>query len=233
MKLAIMQPYFLPYVGYFQLVSVVDHFVFYDDAQFIKNGWIERNRYLLDGQAKWFGVPLAKGRHDASINERHVSASFDKETVLNKLAFAYRRAPRRAWGLDLVDDLLSDTGPDIARFNGRTLQRLCEILEIGTRFSWASELSLDDACRGEDRVIAIARALGARTYINPVGGAHLYHKHRFNDHGLELCFISPRLDEYRQVAGGFVPALSILDLLMFNPPEQVSEWAKSPVVEAA
>jgi len=232
MNLAIMQPYFLPYVGYFQLVSAVDHFVFYDDAQFIKNGWIERNRYLLDGQAKWFGVPLAKGRHDARINERHVSASFSREIVLNKLAFAYRNAPFRVWGLDLVEDLLSQVGPDIARFNGRVLQRLCSILELNTRFSWASDLVFDDACRGESRVIAIASALGASTYINPVGGMHLYDQRRFNDHGLELRFISPRLHEYRQFAGDFVPALSILDLLMFNSVEQVSDWAASTFVEA-
>lgn len=233
MNVAIMQPYFLPYLGYFQLIASVERFVLYDDAQFIKNGWIERNRYLLDGQARWFGVPLERGHHNDRIHERKVSSSFTKEDILNKISFAYRKAPNRVFVLDLLDEILTCTGPDVALFNGRTLQRLCGYLEIKTRFSWSSDLELKDDCRGVARVIAMVKALDGTSYTNPIGGAHLYCKDAFSEQGLELRFLSPKLTEYAQYGGGFTPALSIIDLLMFNSREQVSVWAKHPIAELA
>ncbi|UVJ45419.1 WbqC family protein [Pseudomonas sp. LS1212] len=230
-RIVLMQPYFLPYLGYFQLMAAADCFVIYDNVQFIKNGWIERNRYLLDGEAKWFGVPLGKSSHTRLILERQVSPLFDLDALLNRLDFAYRKAPRQRLMLDWLKALLSPAAANIAELNERLLRACCDLLGLQVPILRASELIENSRFSGEARVIEMVQALGGTHYLNPMGGKALYQQEHFGREGLMLEFLRPYLPAYPQGGRDFLPGLSILDALMFNEPAVVADWARQGVVE--
>lgn len=232
-RVALMQPYFLPYLGYFQLIAASDCFVLYDTAQFIKNGWIERNRYLLDGEARWFGLPLAKGSHTLLINQRQVSAHFDPLPLLNKLAFAYRKAPHLERTLTWLEALLKLPAQNIAQFNELALRSCCSLLKLHTPIIRASEWASPSASRGQERVIEIIQAVGGSVYLNPAAGASLYTPQAFAAAGYGLELLKPSLAPYPQHSTAFVPALSILDALMFNELETVRTWVRQGEIQRA
>lgn len=225
-RIALMQPYFLPYLGYFQLIAASDCFVIYDNVQFIKNGWIERNRYLLDGEPKWFGVPLAKGSHSDMILQRSVSPHFELEPLINKLAFAYRKAPFVERTLTWLEALLQHPGDNIAELDERILHSCCSLLKINTPILRASDLAPQGASRAQARVIEIIQAVGGNRYLNPAAGGELYDAADFAAAGYELQLLKPRLPVYAQADKPFVPALSILDALMFNDLPTISAWVR-------
>ena len=225
-RVALMQPYFLPYLGYFQLIAASDCFVLYDNVQFIKNGWIERNRYLLDGEAKWFGLPLAKGSHCDLINQRHVSAHFEIDTLINRLAFAYRKAPHAERTLTWFEALLKLPAHNIAEFNELALRSCCSLLKIHTPIVRASEWAPTSQARGQDRVIDVISAIGGTRYLNPQAGGALYDSAAFAAAGYGLELLKPDSATYTQLEHPFVPALSVLDAFMFNDLETLSGWVK-------
>ena len=225
-RVALMQPYFLPYLGYFQLIAASDCFVIYDNVQFIKNGWIERNRYLLDGEPKWFGVPLAKGSHSAFIMERSVSPHFELDALINKLAFAYRKAPHRDRTLAWLHALLDVPSANIAELNERILRSCCSLLKLNTPILRASELAPQGTARAQARVIEIIRGVGGNRYLNPAAGGELYDAQAFAAAGYTLQLLKPRLPVYAQAGEPFVPALSILDAFMFNDVQTVCDWVR-------
>jgi hypothetical protein len=232
-RVALMQPYFLPYLGYFQLIAASDCFVLYDNAQFIKNGWIERNRYLLDGNAKWFGLPLAKGKHTQVIKERTVSPHFDRGALINKLAFAYRKAPHVERTVTWLSELLKLPADNVAEFNEIALRSCCSLLRIHTPILRASEWAAASEHRGQGRVIEIIQAVGGDSYLNPAAGGYLYDSSTFLEAGYSLELLEPVLPHYEQCGEPFVPGLSILDALMFNELETVSAWARQGVLTHA
>jgi hypothetical protein len=225
-RIALMQPYFLPYLGYFQLIAASDCFVVYDNVQFIKNGWIERNRYLLDSEPKWFGVPLAKGSHSALIMERSVSPHFDLDSLINKLAFAYRKAPHVERTLAWLRALLKQPSNSIAELNERVLRSCCSLLKLHTPILRASDLAPQGTARAQARVIEIIRTVGGNRYLNPAAGGELYDAEAFAAAGYQLQLLKPRLPLYAQADKPFVPALSILDAFMFNDVQTVSDWVR-------
>ncbi|MGH8439533.1 MAG: WbqC family protein [Pseudomonas sp.] len=227
-RVALMQPYFLPYLGYFQLIAAVDQFILYDNVQFIKNGWIERNRYLLDSEPKWFRVSLCKGSHAQQIMDKHIAECFDPGEILNKLSFAYRKAPRAQPMLAWLRDLLSEPATHIAELNERLLKACCSLIGLQTPISRSSELPLRADSKSQERVIEVVNAWGASHYLNPINGEHLYTAEAFQRAGVTLELLKTQLPAYRQGANDqpFVPGLSILDALMFNDPETVGAWAR-------
>ncbi|MDB6144811.1 MAG: hypothetical protein JWP80_3855 [Pseudomonas sp.] len=232
-RIALMQPYFLPYLGYFQLIAASDCFVIYDNVQFIKNGWIERNRYLLDGQPKWFGTPLAKGRSTQLIMEKHIASTFEVDSVLNKLGFAYRQAPYVKSTLAWIEPLLREPAANIAQLNERLLRACCRLLKLTTPILKASEVIPRSNLKGQGRVLELTKAVGGTRYLNPVGGGKLYEASVFAESGIHLELLSPTLTPYKQRDKPFVPGLSILDALMFNDPAIVSGWANQGIITRA
>lgn len=229
-----MQPYFLPYLGYFQLIAAVDCFVVYDNVQFIKNGWIERNRYLLNAEPKWFGVALAKGSHTQHIMHKQISTQFAAGDVMNKLAFAYRRAPFRDSMLTWLTPLLNEPAESIAVLNERLLRACCQLIGLQTPLIKASDLLPRSHCTSQDRVIELIQACGASHYLNTIGGQALYTAEAFADAGITLEFLHPQLSPYAQGrVDAFTPGLSILDALMYNAPEQVGELARQGEINRA
>lgn len=232
-KVAVMQPYFLPYLGYFQLIAAVDCFVLFDDVQFIRRGWIERNRYLLDGEARWFGLSLEAGPQHQLIVEKRIAPSFDCRTLLNKLRHAYRDAPFFESVMAWLEDLLEPLPAHICTLNECVLRACCQKLGIQTRFERASTFELSEDLRGQHRVLEVARRLGATCYLNMAAGVSMYDSTLFAAAGMRLQALSAQLVEYSQgrKGGVWVPGLSILDALMFVPVETVSDWCRSGRVE--
>lgn len=223
-RISLMQPYFLPYLGYFQLIAASDCFVVYDNVQFIKNGWIERNRYLLDGEPKWFGISLAKGSHDQLIMDKRISPHFEVQPLINKLAFAYRKAPNVEPTLAWLEALLNIPAQNIAELNERLLRSCCSLLGITTPFLRASEWEPSGHNKAQARVINLIQAVGGTSYLNPAAGGFLYQAADFAKAGYTLELLKPALPVYTQGSQPFITALSILDAFMFNDLQAVSAW---------
>ena len=221
MKAAIMQPYFFPYLGYFQLIASVDVFVVYDHIEYTKRGWINRNRLLRDGQAVTFSLPLQKASDHAAVDERALAADFRPAKLLNQLRGAYARAPYFARTFPLIESVLGFGETNLFRYLHHSLIRLCEWLGIVTPLRVSSSIPVAAELRGQDKVLAICRAVGAGTYVNAIGGLELYSRADFAAQGLDLKFLRSTAFEYPQFGAGFVPQLSIIDVLMFNPVETV------------
>lgn len=218
-----MQPYLLPYIGYFQLIRAVDVFVVYDNIKYTKKGWINRNRFLQNGADALFSVPLRKDSDFLDIRERQVAPDFNRAKLLNTLREAYRRAPFFDPAFALVERVLANPEPNLFEFIRASIVEACGYLGIGTRIVVSSTLPIDHGLQGKDKVMALCEAVGARTYVNPIGGVELYAKPEFAARGIELRFLKPRPFEYPQLGNAFVPWLSIVDVMMFNPPERIAE----------
>jgi len=227
MKTGIMQPYFLPYIGYFQLIASVDVFILYDNIKYTKKGWINRNRFLLNGTDSMFSLPLRKDSDSLDIVQRELAADFDPNKLLNQFKGAYWKAPHFEQVFPLLERIACHQNVNLFGFIHHSIVQLCKFLEIKTQFKISSEVSIDPALKGQDRVLALCKSVGTNKYINTIGGIELYKKDDFRVLGIELQFIKARQFEYSQFDQPFVPWLSILDLLMFIPLDQVRERINS------
>ncbi|CAE6771649.1 WbqC family protein [Paraburkholderia haematera] len=216
MKVAIMQPYFLPYIGYFQLIKAVDVFVVYDNIKYTKSGWFNRNRFLLNGEGVYFSVPIKKDSDYLNVVERKLAPEFDVDKLVNKLKAAYHRAPNFTQGFSILNESLLPNEANLFDFIKHSIDKVVERLEIKAKILVSSSIEIDHTLKAQDKVMAICRALGATTYINAIGGMELYSKEAFRQNGIDLGFIKSRPIEYRQFANDFVPWLSIIDVVMFN-----------------
>jgi WbqC-like protein family len=217
LRVAIMQPYFLPYIGYWQLMHNVDVFVVYDDIQYTKKGWINRNRFLLNGQPKSFTLPLKKDSDFRDISERQLSNTFgtDKMKLMGRLEAAYRSAPHFQEGKSLLGDTLSSDEENLFWFIHQSIEKIHTRLRMSSRLVVSSTLGISRKLRGQDRVIATCKVLNATDYVNPIGGIELYDRSTFMAEGIRLHFQQTRPLIYRQYDQEFVPNLSIIDNIMF------------------
>lgn len=216
-----MQPYFLPYIGYFQLLATVDKFIVYDNIKYTKKGWINRNRMLLNGADAMFSLPLKKGSDSLDVVERELTADFDRTKLLNQFKGAYSRAPHFELTYPVLEQIVRDEDANLFRYIHNSIVRLSEHLGIKTEIRISSEIDIDHELKGQDKVLALCKAAGADTYINTIGGVELYAKDDFRIQGIDLQFIKVRPFEYAQFGAPFVPWLSIVDVLMFNPLDTV------------
>jgi hypothetical protein len=221
MKLGIMQPYFFPYIGYFQLIAAVDRFVVYDNVKYTKKGWINRNRYLLEGKETVFSVPLKGDSDFLEVRERLVAEDFDRQRLLARIGQAYRKAPFFEPAFALFANAVSNPDRNLFGFVHQSIADVCGYLGIETLIVPSSGIAIDHSLRGEEKVVAICQASGASVYINAIGGLELYSREAFAAHGVTLQFLKSRPIEYPQFGAAFVPWLSILDVLMFNAPEAI------------
>ena len=217
MRLAIMQPYLFPYLGYFQLAASVDRFVFYDDVAYIKNGWINRNRILLGDAPHYLTVPLNGASSSRPILDVCIQPR-DRlmPKLLAMLHHAYSRAPQYAPVIRLVERVLSTDTDAIGQLASHSVTETCAYLGIETKFISTSTGYGNVMLRGQARVIDICRRESARLYVNAPGGRTLYDRAAFLDAGIDLAFIEPESGSYTQFGMPFVPNLSIIDVLMFN-----------------
>jgi hypothetical protein len=217
MKLAIMQPYFLPYLGYFQLMAAVDKFVIYDDVNFIKGGWINRNRILLNGREHLFTVPLAGASPNRLINEIELAEGTSwKRKFMNTIKQAYCLAPQFQQVLPLIRDIIDHPARRLAEYLLHGLTVVKGYLDIPTVLVPTSSIYENRELKGEQRVLDICRHEKASAYVNARGGRELYKAENFRRNNISLRFLEPRPIEYHQFSNEFRPSLSIIDVLMFN-----------------
>jgi hypothetical protein len=217
MRLAIMQPYFFPYIGYFQLIAAVDMFIVYDNIKYTKKGWISRNRMLQNGKDAMFSLSLKSDSDSLDVCERELAADFNRDKLLNQFNGAYRRAPYFAQTFPLVEQIVRHEDTNLFRFLHHSIVRTCEHLGIATEIRISSGIVIDHDLKNQDKVLALCAAVGATTYVNAIGGMELYSKETFREKGIELKFIKSKPFEYAQFGDAFVPWLSIIDVMMFNP----------------
>ncbi len=221
MRLAIMQPYFFPYIGYFQLIAAVDQFIVYDNIKYTKKGWINRNRMLQNGRELTFSLPLKSASDYMDVRERDLAADFDRDKLLNQFKGAYGRAPYFAETFPLVDAIVRHPDTNLFRFLHHSIVRTCERLGITTKIRISSGIAIDHDLKNQDKVLALCEAVGASTYVNAINGMGLYEKQAFLDKGIVLKFIKSKPFEYPQFRDAFVPWLSIIDVMMFNPLDSI------------
>lgn len=216
MTVAIFQPYFLPYIGYWQLMAMADRFVVYDNIEYTKKGWINRNRFLQGGADAYFTVPIKKASDYLTVAERQVADDFDRGKLLRTLSAAYRRAPHYDVVFPLIERIVQAPLGNLFEYLHHGLVEMARFLEIETPMVISSTIAIDHTLKAEQRVLAICQALGADRYVNPIGGQALYSPAAFAAASIRLDFVRPRPIVYPQFGGAFVPNLSILDVLMFN-----------------
>jgi len=214
-----MQPYFLPYIGYFQLMNSVDTFVVYDNIQYTKKGWINRNRMLVNGADQYFTLPLKKDSDYLNINERYLSddSLAEKKKLANKIKGAYSKAPSFHSVYPVITEILLFDSNNLFDFIFNSLATVKDYLGIETELIKSTNLDFNiENYKSEEKVLKICQSLNASVYVNAIGGVSLYSGHNFKERGIELVFIESEQIEYPQFENTFVPWLSIVDVLMFN-----------------
>lgn len=226
----IMQPYFFPYLGYYQVVFKAEKFVFYDDVSFIKGGWINRNRILINGEPRYLTVSL----QGASPNKRicDIALIDNRRKLLRSIECAYSRAPYFSTVIEVVASVLSDSGSRISDLAARSITAVMDYLELPREFCFSSQVFFDTQGLGRaERLIVITKRCRGGHYINAQGGVELYDKEYFREQGVHLHFLRPALPEYPQFGSDFVPGLSMIDVLMFNSPQRVCDMLEQATLD--
>lgn len=221
MKLAIMQPYFLPYIGYFQLIRSADVLVLYDNLKYTKKGWINRNRILQNQAEAMLSLPLKNDSDFLDIGQRSLADSFDRAKLLRQLQSAYRAAPFFSETWPLLQQIMACDSNNLFVFLHRSITAICQHLGLQTRILVSSTIPIDHQLKSQDKVLALCRQLGAEHYINTIGGQELYSRVAFQAQGIQLHFIRARPFEYAQMGNGFIPWLSMVDVMMFNGRDKI------------
>ncbi len=225
MKLAVMQPYLFPYIGYFQLMNAADRFVIYDDVNFIKKGWINRNNILVNGKANLFTVPLKNASQNKLISESEISEISEwKKDLLRTIELSYRKAPCFEEVFELIIRIINNDETNISGYIYYSLEQVNRFLNIDTEIVRSSSIYQNRLLKQQKRIIDICKKENAREYINPIGGLELYSKKLFKENEIDLYFIKTNEIVYRQFNNEFSGSLSIIDVMMFNPKDQINEF---------
>lgn len=220
MKLGIMQPYFFPYIGYWQLIKAVDKYVVYDDVSYIKGGWINRNNFLINGQKKLFTIQLNGVSSYKNINEIEIKDDFS--SFRKMLQINYGRAPFFKDCFQLIENILFYENRNLGMFLFNSIKLVSEYLDFDTDILLSAEIEKDNNLKGKEKVLQICKLLDADEYYNAIGGQELYDKSDFFNNGVKLSFVETNITPYKQFKNEFVGGLSIIDVLMFCSKEVAS-----------
>ncbi|MDH5934309.1 WbqC family protein [Vibrio splendidus] len=219
MRLAVMQPYLFPYLGYYQLVGSADKFVIYDDVNYIKHGYINRNSILVSGKAQRFTIAVPGMSQNKKISELNYDNNVKK--LLKTIEQSYRKAPNFDAVFSLVREVLLDPNRSISNIAGNSIRSVFEYLDINKEILLSSDIGNNKSLNAKERLIEMTQLLGCDHYVNSPGGQELYSKSYFINKGVNLSFINTLPYSYSQDSTDFVPHLSIIDVLMWNSREDV------------
>lgn len=223
----------MPYIGYFQLINAVDKFVVYDDIEYTKKGWFNRNRILINGADKLFTIPLKKDSDYLNVSQRYLADNFIKEKnrILSQIKNSYLKAPYFKDVFPLVREMFLYEKTNLFDFIFNSIKKNCLILGIGTEIILSSSLNIDRILKSQSKVLEICSMLGADVYINAIGGGKLYNKEIFKKNGIDLKFIKINEIAYNQFNNEFIPNLSIIDVMMFNSVQKINKMLDDYVLE--
>jgi len=221
-----MQPYIFPYIGYFHLIEASDLFIFYDDVNYIKRGWINRNRILLNNSDYLFSIPTSKASQNKLINEiKPIIDEKWKRKFYHNLDFAYKKAPYYSDVIKLVKETIETEYNDVTDLCIKSIEMVYSYL--GKSFNYVKSSDYSPETKGlekADRLIEITKKTGMSKYSNAIGGQTLYNKQYFKENGIELSFVKSKLQDYKQFKNDFVIGLSIIDVLMFNDKKTIIKY---------
>jgi len=214
MRVAIMQPYLFPYIGYWQLLDAVDTFVIYDDVNFKKKSYINRNLMLVNGVSYQFTLELVKASQNKLINEIEIGGN--REKLLRTIEMSYRKSPYFTSVFPVLSESLGNSENNLARYIGDSLKSVSGYLDMDVTFIYSSDICKNTNLSGQDRIIEIIKKMDANNYVNAIGGRSLYDADTFEKENISLHFVLSEITEYDQFGIKFVPNLSIIDVMMFN-----------------
>lgn len=217
-----MQPYFFPYIGYFQLINAVDEYVVLDDVNYIKGGWINRNRILVNNDIFLLGINVQNASYLKTINGLSV-LNKNNQKILKTIKFSYNKAPFFEEVYPLIEDIINYENTNLAQYVTNSIVKTARFLGIDTEFFISSEIQKDESLRGKYRVLDICKEFGASQYYNAIGGKELYTKEFFEKEDIELKFLKTNFVEYKQFGSEFISALSIIDVMMFNSVAEIKK----------
>ncbi len=231
MRLGFMQPYFFPYIGYFDLINCSDRWIVFDTVQFIKQGWINRNR-ILHPKTGWqyITIPIKNGPHNVPILEVETKNPAEwRSLITGQLEHYRKRAPHYDETINLVKNCLGIEENNLSKLNVHILDTVCHYLDITFNYSIFSQmnLSLKNIEESGDWALRLCETLGAKEYINPPNGINLYDPERFNSCGIKLIIQEQADFVYSCKGYAFEPNLSIIDALMWNTKEEIKDYLNS------
>ncbi len=219
-----MQPYFFPYIGYFQLISSVDVFIIYNNVQFIKRGWINRNRIKLENKIINITLPLARDSSVLNIDQRIISETWplSRKKIIRRIEYSYRKTKFFKNVFEIITEILNYEDQRLDKFLTHSITEINKYLGIKTKIIFSSELENNSVMhKGEKRILGLVKKSRGNVYINPIGGIDLYDKQTFTDNGIKLKFLSSNIAESNNENN--VSNLSIIDILMNNPIEDIRQ----------
>lgn len=226
MKVAIHQPYYVPYIGYWQLIHSVDTFAIADNYNYIKGGWINRNRILENNNIRYYNIEVEHVSQNRFISDHHLKP-INKQIKLDQLRGFYSKAPNKKEGLELMENILSSDESNLADFLYRSIRIICDYLDIKTKIIRTSDFEQDSSLKFADRIYDYCRQMGADEYHNLVGGMELYSFEEFKEHGIKLAFVESIPHEYPQNSEEFIFGLSIIDVIMNNSVQDIQNMMES------
>ncbi len=217
-----MQPYFFPYIGYFQLINSVDKFIIFDDVNYIKKGWINRNRILINGKDFMFILPLEKVSQNKLIYEINLAPDTGwRNKLLGTFDAVFRKAPMYLKVFPILKEIMECRETNLSKFIANSIVQISKYLDISTLLE-ISSLKYDTAhLKGQDKILKICLLEKADIYINSIGGSTLYDSKTFEKHNIKLQFLKSKPVTYPRLKAESMPFLSIIDVMMFNEKESV------------
>ena len=225
MKIAIMQPYLLPYIGYWQLIKSVDKFIIFDDIAYINKGYINRNKILVKGKPYQFTLELVGASQNKLINEIQIGKNSTK--ILKTIELNYKRADNFKNVFKLIQNIFNQEENNLAKFIGYSLKKIANYLDIDTNFIYSSKITKNNNLKNQDKIIFICEKLKANHYINLIGGVGLYDNAKFKSKNIKLSFLETNKIKYKQFNNKFVPFLSVIDVMMHNNKDIIFHMLKN------
>ncbi len=225
MKIAIMQPYLLPYIGYWQLIKSVDKFIIFDDIAYINKGYINRNKILVKGKPYQFTLELVGASQNKLINEIQIGKNSTK--ILKTIELNYKRADNFKNVFPLIQNIFNQEENNLAKFIGYSLKKITNYLDIDTNFIYSSKITKNNNLKNQDKIIFICEKLKANHYINLIGGVGLYDNAKFKSKNIKLSFLETNKIKYKQFNNKFVPFLSVIDVMMHNNKDIIFHMLKN------
>ena len=227
MRAAIMQPYYFPYLGYFSLIKNADRFVVFDTPQYIRHGWVDRNRVLKqNGGWQYLKVPVVKPTQNTPINKVEISEKEDwKNKTLAQLTHYKKKSRRYHEVVALVDRCLAIKTNNLAEQLTHSLKETCSYIGLAKKIEVFSQMNLTigDVSAPDEWGLEICKSMGAGSYVNAIGGKEFFDTDKYAAANIPIQFLDFQIAEYKQKGDPFEPGLSIIDVLMFNSPERVLE----------
>ena len=225
MRIAIMQPYFLPYISYWQLIHAVDVFIIFDDVNFIKKGFINRNTILVNNKPYRFSLELNYSSQNKKINEIDIINNSKK--LIKTVELNYKKSPNFEIIFPILLNIFNQPERNLAKFIGYSLKKISQHLNIKTKFIYSSDIKKSKNLKGQEKIIEICQKSDARSYVNAIGGKKLYDAKIFKKKKIDLYFLETNKVKYNQFEKKFIPNLSILDILMFNEKKNIQSMLKN------